>query len=205
MSVTLQNCPDCLIKKRHYYYLKKMIASLKNNKNVMLRPLLPGDVTKLFKYFNDLSADTRSRFGPHAFDWITPERLCRWSPADEWRFIAEEMTGHKIVAYAIIKKGYLLHDANRLSNYGLLLSDHTDCTFAPSVADAWQSSGLGMLMNTISEDDLFKRGIKNIILWGGVQATNEKAVNFYKKLGYQFIASFLHDGKDNFDMVKNLD
>ena len=31
-----------------------------------------------------------------------------------------------------------------------------------------------------------------------------KAVNFYKKRGYQFIASFWYDGKDNHDMLKEL-
>jgi hypothetical protein len=56
----------------------------------------------------------------------------------------------------------------------------------------------------LSKQNLTIRGIKTVILWGGVQATNTKAVNFYKKLGYRFIASFWHDEKDNYDMVKEL-
>ena len=104
----------------------------------------------------------------------------------------------------LIKQGMTEWDMNRYLARQQAYDYNSSVTFAPSVADAWQSSGLGMLMNNIIEDDLRKRNIKNIILWGGVQATNEKAVNFYEKLGYLFIASFWHDGKDNYDMVKKL-
>ena len=52
-----------------------------------------------------------------------------------------------------------------------------------------------------SMSDLKRKGYKNLVLWGGVQATNYRAVHFYKKLGFQTIGSFWHDGKDNFDMV----
>jgi diamine N-acetyltransferase len=47
-------------------------------------------------------------------------------------------------------------------------------------------------------------GIRHSILWGGVQATNEKAVKYYKKIGYQYQASFWNEEKDNYDMVKVL-
>ena len=46
---------------------------------------------------------------------------------------------------------------------------------------------------------------KASIISGGIHATNLKAVNFYKKNGYQFIASSWHDEKDNHDMIKNYD
>jgi diamine N-acetyltransferase len=104
----------------------------------------------------------------------------------------------------LIKQGMIEWDMNRYLTRQQTYDYDSSVTFAPSIADAWQSSGLGMLMNNIIEEDLRKRNIKHIILWGGVQATNEKAVNFYKKLGYQFLASFWHDGKDNHDMVKQL-
>ena len=59
-------------------------------------------------------------------------------------------------------------------------------------------------MLNIIETDLQTKGVRTIILWGGVQASNLKAVKFYKKNGYQFIASFWHDDKDNHDMIKEL-
>jgi GNAT superfamily N-acetyltransferase len=162
--------------------------------------LRDNDALALFNYFNEFSAETRRRFGPHPFDWDTTERLCLRPPANEWRFIGEEITGKNIIAYAIIKKGYLLHDTNRLSNYGLSLSDQSDCTFAPSVADAWQGSGAGSRLFEYILPRLMEMKFKRIILWGGVQATNERAVKYYQKLGFKMLGEFDYNGK-NYDMA----
>ena len=112
--------------------------------------------------------------------------------------------GKNIVAYMLVRQGMIEWDLNRYTTRNQSYDHTTSVTFAPSVADAWQSTGLGSLMNNLIEEDLKEKNIKNIILWGGVQATNEKAIHYYKKIGYQFIASFWHDGKDNHDMVKQL-
>ena len=53
------------------------------------------------------------------------------------------------------------------------------------------------------ENDLRQKGVNRIVLWGGVQATNEKAVNFYKKHGFIELGHFEHNGS-NVDMVKDL-
>jgi hypothetical protein len=42
----------------------------------------------------------------------------------------------------LIKNAVLSNDENRLLSYGIHPSVH-DCTFAPSIADAYQGSGLG--------------------------------------------------------------
>ena len=42
--------------------------------------------------------------------------------------------------------------------------------------------------------------IDKIILWGGVQSTNERAVNFYKQLGFVTLGTFEYNGL-NQDMV----
>ena len=52
--------------------------------------------------------------------------------------------------------------------------------------------------------DLRKKKYKQVLLWGGVQATNARAVHFYEKHGFKNIGSFWHDGKDNYDMVLDL-
>lgn len=92
----------------------------------------------------------------------------------------------------------------RYANRLLYFNTAKTVTFAPSVADAWQSTGLGSLMYNAIESELKEKGISKIVLWGGVQADNLKAVNYYKKLKYQFIDAFWHDGKNNYDMVKDL-
>ena len=181
-----------------------MKHQLKNGKAVEVRLLESTDNEKLFEYFDrHFSNESKSRFGPHSFDKETINVICKKTNGEITRYVAIDEEG-TIVAYMLIKQGIIDWDKVRYSTRNESYGYDTSVTFAPSVADAWQSSGLGSLMNHFIEDDLKKRNVKNIILWGGVQATNLKAVNFYKKLGYQYIASFWYDGKDNHDMVKQL-
>jgi ribosomal protein S18 acetylase RimI-like enzyme len=177
---------------------------LKNGRSVEVRLLKNSDSEKLFEYFeHHFSKESKSRFGPHPFDKETINAICQNPNGEITRYVATDEQ-ENIVAYMLIKQGMIEWDMKRYGARQQSYDHNTSITFAPSVADAWQSSGVGSLMNCIIEDELRRRKIQNIILWGGVQATNEKAVNFYKKLGYQFIASFWHDGKDNHDMVKQL-
>jgi ribosomal protein S18 acetylase RimI-like enzyme len=177
---------------------------LKNGRSVNIRLLAASDNEKLFEYFDlHFSKESRSRFGPHAFDKETINSICQNGDKEITRYVATDGK-NDLVAYMLIKQGMIDWDKDRYAARHQSYDYEVSVTFAPSVADAWQSTGVGSLMNDIIEDDLRRRKIKHIILWGGVQATNEKAVNFYRKLGYQFIASFWHDGKDNHDMVKEL-
>lgn len=181
-----------------------MNFKLRNGRHVEVRLLESSDNEKLFAYFDQyFSKESKSRFGPHAFDQETINAICQ-NPDGEIMWYVAIDEEKNIVAYMLIKQGMIEWDEKRYASRNQTYDHNTSVTYAPSVADAWQSSGVGSLMNNIIEEDLKRRGIKNIILWGGVQATNEKAVNFYKKLGYQYIASFWHDGKDNYDMVKSL-
>ena len=180
-----------------------MIVWLKNNRPVKLRHLQAHDANRLFQYFDNLSLETRQRFGPHSFDRDTVKNICDNPTVNEWRFIAEDTDDNTIIAYAIIKKGYLMHDASRLSSYGLQLSDHSDCTFAPSVTDAWQSSGLGSKLFEHILEQIRQEGFTRIILWGGVQSNNEKAVKFYLKYGFRVLGEFENNGR-NSDMVKEI-
>jgi diamine N-acetyltransferase len=177
---------------------------LKNGKAVEIRLLENSDCGKLFDYFDQhFSKESKSRFGPHPFDKQTIDAICKNSDEEITRYIALD-ENKNIAAYMLVKQGMNEWDEKRYAWRNQFYDHQSSVTFAPSVADAWQSSGLGTGMNNFIEGELRNRGIKNIILWGGVQASNKKAVNFYKKLGYEFIASFRHDEKDNYDMVKRL-
>ena len=181
-----------------------MKVPVKDNRIVEIRLAQTGDRDLLFNYLQNLSSESRSRFGPHPFDWLAVQAIFDQPDPSIYRYIAlEELTG-SIVAYMLIKQGMIDADQQRYAQRNQFFDESTTVTFAPSVADAWQSTGLGSAMTTHIEEDLRKRNIRYIVLWGGVQATNIKAVNFYKKLGYQFIASFWHDEKDNHDMIKEL-
>jgi GNAT superfamily N-acetyltransferase len=179
-----------------------MIVQIKNNKQILLRNVTKADFDNLFTYLQLLSDITKNRFGPHKFDKQTIADL--FSNNNHRGFIAFDMSSNRIVAYAIIKLGYLEHDADRLQSYGLQLNHETDCTFAPSVADDWQSSGLGnQLFQFILSELKSKTKVNRMILWGGVQTTNQKAVNYYLRNGFKILGTF-HYNVDNYDMVLDI-
>ncbi len=178
--------------------------TLKNNKTVLVRGLDAGDEEFLYNYLQLLSPESRSRFGPHPFDWTTIQAIFNQPDERIKRYIAVSNPENAVIAYMLIQQGMIEADQLRYAQRNQFFDLVKTVTFAPSVADAWQSTGLGTAMSACIEKELLDRGINKIILWGGVQASNLKAINFYKKRGYQFIASFWHDEKDNYDMINEL-
>jgi len=166
--------------------------------------LEPGDKETLYNYLQLLSPESRSRFGPHPFDWPAIHEIFDQHDESIKRYVAISEPGNEVVAYMLIKQGMIEADQQRYTGRNQFFDLNKTVTFAPSVTDDWQSSGLGIAMTACIEKELRNWGINKIILWGGVQASNLKAVNFYRKNGYQFLASFWHDEKDNFDMSKDL-
>ena len=181
-----------------------MNVALRNGKAVQIRTLQQNDRESLFNYLQLLSPETRSRFGPHSFDWRTIHAIFDQPDKMIQRYVAVDITDNNIVGYMLIKQGMIEADEQRYAERNQHLDPVSTVTFAPSVADAWQSTGLGSTMADIIEEDLKEKNIRHVILWGGVQATNIKAVNYYKKLGYRYLASFWFDEKDNHDMMKEL-
>jgi diamine N-acetyltransferase len=181
-----------------------MRVSLRNGKSVEIRLVNQPDKDALYNYLQLLSPESRSRFGPHSFDWRTIHAIFDRPDTTIQRYVAIDEANNDIIAYMLIKQGMIKEDQQRYAERNQFFDEADTVTFAPSVADAWQSSGLGSVMAAFIEDELRKKNIQRIILWGGVQATNLKAVNFYKKLNYQFISSFWFDNKDNHDMIKEL-
>lgn len=181
-----------------------MKIQLPNGRTAAIRSLKESDKELLYHYFQNLSVESRSRFGPHPFDQPTINSICEQPDKDIQRYIAIDESASSIVAYMLIQQGMIEADQQRYAQRDQFFDPAITVTYAPSVADDWQSSGLGTAMLNMIENELKTRRIRHIILWGGVQATNLKAINFYKKYGYRFIASFWYDDKDNHDMIKEL-
>lgn len=180
-----------------------MIVTSKNNRPVLLRKLNPGDFDKLVNYFQHLTPETLRRYGPHKFD--KQSLIGIYQNSDEFKgYVAVDMETSEIIAYSVIKVGYLEHDSSRLKSYGIIPDPKTDCTFAPSVADEWQSRGIGNSLFHFMLSDLKTYGIKRIILWGGVQSDNTKAVNYYLKNGFSKAGEFEYYGM-NFDMTREIE
>jgi diamine N-acetyltransferase len=181
-----------------------MVVLLKNNKQITVRRLQETDTSLLFDYFSGLSADLRSRFAPHPFDQSTAIAICKNLESGIRYYIAIDDEG-TIIAYMLVKKRMIEEDRTRLLNKNIYYDTSLTCAFAPSVADAWQNSGVGSAMYDIIEKDILDNSPwRVIVLWGGVQATNDKAIHFYAKKGFQHLGNFFANGQNNYDMVKIL-
>ena len=178
-----------------------MQIEVKNNRQVFLRRLNSNDLDNLVDYLQNLSPETKKRFGPHKFDRQSIIEFYDFN--SNLGYVAQNLDTSKIIAYSIIKIGYLEHDSIRLQSYGIKLDNITDCTFAPSVADLWQSCGIGNCLFHFILSELMTTKVQRIILWGGVQIDNEIAVNYYKKNGFKILGQFAYNG-DNYDMIYDI-
>ena len=157
------------------------------------------DIGGLYDYLQKLSVESKRRFGPHSFERQAIADFYQ-QPDEHLGYLAFDHITREIVAYAIVKIGFFQHDRFRLEGYGLKPDSATDCNYAPSVADEWQGCGLGYAMFQQIKSDLSSRGIRRIILWGGVQSENEKAIRFYRKNGFKTLGTFEYNGW-NEDMI----
>lgn len=180
---------------------------LPSGQEMRMRPLRAEDAVRLGEYFHGLSARTRARYGPHPFDQQTADAICAsLDPGDILRLVATvpDAGGERIIAYVLLKMGVLESDQRRYEKLGIPLDPATDCTFAPSVADEFQNQGIGGRMLHHILQAAPRLGRRRIILWYGVQATNERAVHYYTRWGFRKVGEFYTD-KNNFDMILELD
>jgi len=175
---------------------------LPNEDDILFRRVTSDDLENVSHYLHQLSPDSRKRFGPHRFDLDILSQLYEQANDHIGYIAVEEHTG-KIIAYAIQKKGDREHDRRRLDSYGRQTDHQTDCTYAPSVADDWQGRGLGTALFKYILSEVEKMPFRRIILWGGVQAENERAIRYYQNNGFTRLGEFQYNG-NNFDMVYNL-
>jgi diamine N-acetyltransferase len=182
-----------------------VLVTLKNNTSVDIRLLKPADEELVFTYFENLSVETKLKFGPHSFDKNTVRLMCRFLSPDILRYIALDISTGKIIAYMLVRKGLIEADKKRLEEKNVFIDEAKACSFAPSIADDWQGTGLGSKMFSVIEKNLKENTTyKTIVLWGGVQASNLNAVHFYIKNGFVRKGNFLHNNMDNQDMLKEL-
>lgn len=175
------------------------------------------DAEKLGSYFEGLSEATRRLYAPHAFTREEARRLCETLDYGQiMRFIVEldsdaaddHAHGHgdekrDIVAYAILGMGFLKHDEAHYMSYGFDLDNSLVCTLAPSVGDAWQNNGLGSAMIDKIIAVARQLGMRWIVLWGGTQARNRRAIHFYEKFGFRKVGEF--ESKSNEETIDNHD
>lgn len=167
--------------------------------DIQVRRMEQKDLAALVAYYDSLQESTRKTFCPHAFTTASLEQIYR-PLAPFLGFIAFSKEQQQIIGYAVLRIGLLEHDLPRLQQYLVRPGPVLDFTYAPSVADAWQGSGLGTVMLGHITSSIYTGTPIRLVLWGGVQASNTTAIRFYRKNGFTFLSEFSHNGQ-NFDMA----
>jgi RimJ/RimL family protein N-acetyltransferase len=165
---------------------------------VVLRRLRPGDAEVFGRYLEGLGAESRRRFAPHPHTMAEARRICG-EPATSGalRFLVLREADGEAAGYFILYPGARPAEIKRYAEYGIPLDSKSDCTFAPSVADAWQGKGLGSAVMTILLGMVRELGFGRVVLSGGTQATNRRAIRYYEKFGFRKVGSFQTESKDS--------
>lgn len=179
--------------------------SLLSGEDVIFRPLKPDDVSSLTRFFANLSAKTREYYTVDNDDASSAQEKCdAINQYDKLRFVVENKITKNIIA--LLEFSFdTVKDKERFIKYGIKLNTATDCRIGLCIADDYQNMGLGSLFFPYLIDIAKQFGQKRIILWGGVYATNERAIRFYKKNGFKRLGLFinLHE-KQSIDMILNI-
>lgn len=204
-----------------------MSASCSVTHTVTFRELVPSDRLSMMEMLQSLSEDTKSRFSPHSFDENTIISLLMHRNGSLTArgavilggFVSDELDDddaplciqqynrysnrQRMACYALLYPGHdlLIHDVHRIMQYGAAVDVHNDVFIAPCVADPYQSRGVGRKMMQFVVEYCRNNLNKNrLLLWGGVQKNNVKAVSYYKRFGFKQLGEFEWHGT-NIDMV----
>jgi GNAT superfamily N-acetyltransferase len=180
------------------------LITLPSGESIAIRLLEPIDAPKLTAYFNGLSEQTKQYFAPHSFIEETVRHICSTlNPSEIVRLVATLADGQTIIAYTLLLSGATPSDTARYEALGIPVNTKTDYSIAPSIADAYQSLGLGNYLMSKVLEIARATNKQRIILWGGVQARNERAFRYYQKYGFVQIGQFENDVL-NYDMCLEL-
>ena len=181
--------------------------ALRSGAGAALRFLSDDDADLLGAYFATLSPRTRDFYGPHPFDQETADRVCLETRTDTEavRLVVtvSDGDGARIIAYFIV--GFRMQDSDRkrYAARGMPLDDRSDAYLAPSVADAYQDTGVGSAVMGHLVPWLRGLGRRRLMLLGGVQQGNERAIAFYRKWGLRIVGDF-QTRKACYDMIAPL-
>ena len=172
---------------------------------ITLRALRREDGELFGRYLAGLGEETRRRYAPHPLTLEQGIKLCHEiNYGDTLRLIAVTEQGGKpeVIAYFILVLGVREGDIKRYRERGMTLDPQRDCTFAPSVADAYQNRGVASALMPQVLDVARRLGFRRMVLMGGTQATNSRAIRFYVKSGFRKVGDFVTEGNvNNHDMI----
>lgn len=146
--------------------------TLADGLEVLVRPIRPEDARKEQDFVSNLSAQSKYFRFMHGLNKLTPEMLARFTQIDYDREMA-------LVALAP-------GDDARPTFVGvaryIINPDGNSCEFALTVADAWQSRGVGPKMMQRLMEIARDRGLDTMV--GEVLAQNSRMLRMCKRLGF---------------------
>lgn len=186
----------------------RYVVALSPTESTTFRPLLPDDDVRLAAFLAGLSPQTRAFATYPGYDLATAREMCHAiARYDKLRMVATTTgAASRIVACFEFSFDVVAADKQRFAGYGLTLNSATDCRFGPCVADDYQNQGLGSALLPPMVDLARRFGQRRMILWGGVLASNQRAIHFYQKHGFQMLGAFTNStGEACYDMILVLD
>ena len=190
---------------RNPEWVTKMLE-LNSGEQFQFRLLRPNDGALLGRYFEGLSQETRRRYGPHPLTMEEAYTLCAnidYHHILRLLAVVKKDKQLNVIAYFVLILRPADFEKKRFQEYGTSLNGQQYCTFAPSVADAYQNHGLGSAMMPEVIDLLRRLDLQQVVLLGGTQATNYRAIHFFEKFGFRKVGDFDHNG-NNHDMTLEL-
>ncbi|WP_406150752.1 GNAT family N-acetyltransferase [Streptomyces sp. NBC_01012] len=176
-----------------------------NGAVAVLRPLRNSDAAGFGEFLEALSAETRQRYNPHPLDRAEAERVCSaLDDATALRFVLADARDDRVVAYLLAQFAIPEDEKARYRSRGWTIEDGTDCRIAPVVADHVQGNGLGTELLKGALDVLRRRGHRHVILFGGTQTSNVRAIRAYEKAGFKPAGVFREGEIESVDMWLSL-
>lgn len=186
---------------RQLAVIEPVRTTLPDGADITVRRLAAPDAKEFGRFLSGLSEETRRFYRPHALDEAEARRICASVETDPaLRLIATADDGNEIEAYVLAQFEIPADEKQRYADYGIALQDELDCRIAPGVADIWQDRGLGSVMLHRTLESLRLLGLRHVVLFGGTQAVNSRAIHVYQKLGFQSLGTFYTKGIENIDM-----
>jgi len=176
-------------------------TTLPDGADITVRRLSATDAEAFGQFLAGLSERTRRLYRPHALDESEARRICASIDSDPaLRLIATPKGENRIEAYVLAEFEIPDDEKERYADYGIVLQDGLDCRIAPGVADNWQDRGLGSALLGHALGALHRLGLRHVVLFGGTQVGNSRAIHVYQKLGFRPLGSFYTKGIENIDM-----
>jgi len=180
--------------------------SLSTNERLLFRPLVPVDIDLLTEFLEGLSLETRKLSTFDSYNNHMAAELCdAIDKYDKLRFVLVDEKG-EIVGLVEFTFDIPIEDIERYAAYGVNLIPEVTCRFSPTLADTYQSRGVGSLLFPFVIKIARALEKQRIILYGGVLADNIRAINYYQKHGFVKSGTFINsDNKETVDMMLDLD